>query len=181
MLGSRRWRRARSRGSSRTRFRSRRLSWRRLRSNNFALYSHLIVRLIKLARTRRPVCVRRLSFKRTSEGRQRILGIPWEVTFIKDCIVADNLLLSHRIPENPALVVHRIPNEDALVVVWLEASPLVLLYMDIGQGAKNAKMRYIWLLSKPNFKGCLVFQGTCGTPVVHMDCSTKCIPPKRRR
>ena len=79
------------------------------------------------------------------------------MTFIKDCIVADNLLLSHRIPENPALVVHRIPNEDALVVVRLEARPLVLLYMYIGQGAKNAKMRYIWLLSKPNFEGCLVF------------------------
>ena len=158
MLGSRRDIIARRRRrASRTRL-CRILSWRRLGSNILAYYSHLIVRLIMLCRTRRPGRVRRLSLsvglKRTSEGWQGIFGVTWEVAFIKDCIVAYNLFLSHWIPEHPTLVVNRIPNKDALLVVRLEASPLVFLYMDISQGAKDAHVRYIWLLSKPRFKRC---------------------------
>ena len=91
-----------------------------------------------------------------------------EVAFIKHSAFRDDNLLCSWIVELPALVTSWIANEDRLLHVRTQRSPLILLYMDIGKTAPNAKVRDVRFAIVEGVKGSCTRSRRGGTPVQNM-------------
>ena len=84
------------------------------------------------------------------------------------------------VPELPTLVASQIANEDAFLSVGLQLFSLVLLDVDIGSAAKNAKMSNIWFGLVPELIWGGVVQSGSWRTIMDMYKGSHRIPPKGR-